>query len=596
MAEQYKTQKGRIKAKGHTKDAWDSSYVLLSREVAYETDTGYYKIGDGITPWGELPYYGGPISNTNEEGNEFIYLNEDSEKSFVYSSDSIVDDADYGDLIFGFENQAIGKYNIALGNSNTVGNKAYYISSIDMENKKIYLTKTQVTIPSLTEHEFDASILEDNTFYAVGDVFSIISEFHYPACATIAAIDNNRVITYEGDLPFSIMYEDSGIDGNTFYVASKPEIGCVAIRSTSMGVGLSNKIGGSYSFGAGYANIAHSNFGGALGRNNETGYAATAINSYNKAYGEHSFAFGNRNLVTYNAKYSAAGGYNTIAGSSRQFVIGEFNIEDKDDKYSFIVGNGDHVIRRSNSFTLDRDGNAWFAGNISLGLNNDKLLKNSDIYGVNKNIQLGEKNTLPTIENDTTKEANIAIGGSNTINTKWATTIGRNNTTTSEVSVLIGYQNRANVTAGYNILVGTRNEATMGSTFAFGKDLITNRYEQTVVGRRNATDDQAIFIIGNGLNTNSRANAFVIKHNNEIYAAGNIYSDNKKLATEDYVSERLEALLGTGAPETLNTIGELAAALNNDPNFKEALATKDYVDEQIIKPTATIIDNVLVIA
>lgn len=35
--------------------------VLAAGEPAYETDTGRQKIGDGVTPWTGLPYFGGTV-------------------------------------------------------------------------------------------------------------------------------------------------------------------------------------------------------------------------------------------------------------------------------------------------------------------------------------------------------------------------------------------------------------------------------------------------------------------------------------------------------------------------------------------------------
>ena len=37
----------------------DSEYVLAEAEWGYETDTGKAKIGDGVTPWDSLDYFGG---------------------------------------------------------------------------------------------------------------------------------------------------------------------------------------------------------------------------------------------------------------------------------------------------------------------------------------------------------------------------------------------------------------------------------------------------------------------------------------------------------------------------------------------------------
>jgi hypothetical protein len=480
-----------------------------------------------------------------------------------------------------------------------------------MENKQIYLSTKKVDgLPSLTEHIIDDEMFDTNAYeLEVGDVFSIINNVHYPLCGAVVDIDSDngiitygeatielgnqyRKVTFPADLPFTEFLEDNNIDGHTIYFYNKPEVGSVAIKGYSFSIGQYNIGAGKWSFTQGWNNTVNDDLGVAFGDRNIVGYNATSFGALNIANGERSFAEGQRTQA-WGVNSHAAGQY-TIARGKNQFVIGQFNIPDETN--AFIIGNGTNENSNiSNAVTIDWKGNAWFAGDISLGKNNDKLLKSSDLYGVNKNVKIGIGNTTPTVENDTTKEANIAIGGSNTINTKWATTIGRGNETQSEVSVLIGFQNKANVAEGYHTLIGIRNEAKpkTGSTFAFGKDLITNRFEQTVLGRRNATDDQAIFIIGNGLDTNNRTNAFVIKSNNEIYAAGNIYSDNKKLATEEFVSNRLDAILGAGAPETLDTIGELAEALGKDPNFRETLATKEYVNSILAK--ASIVNGVLVV-
>lgn len=59
-----------------------------------------------------------------------------------------------------------------------------------------------------------------------------------------------------------------------------------------------------------------------------------------------------------------AEGYNTIAASDYQHVQGKYNIEDADKKYAHIVGNGTFSTR-SNAHTLDWNGNAWFAGDVT---------------------------------------------------------------------------------------------------------------------------------------------------------------------------------------------------------------------------------------
>ena len=62
-----------------------------------------------------------------------------------------------------------------------------------------------------------------------------------------------------------------------------------------------------------------------------------------------------------------AEGSNTIASSQYQHVQGKYNIEDANSTYADIVGNGTADNARSNAYTLDWNGNGWFAGKVSAG-------------------------------------------------------------------------------------------------------------------------------------------------------------------------------------------------------------------------------------
>ena len=76
---------------------------------------------------------------------------------------------------------------------------------------------------------------------------------------------------------------------------------------------------------------------------------------------------------------SHAEGIGTIAHTTGQHVEGKYNIEDTGHKYVHIVGNGTSNEERSNAHTLDWEGNAWFAGNVTVGPNKSKLLSEADI-------------------------------------------------------------------------------------------------------------------------------------------------------------------------------------------------------------------------
>lgn len=118
--------------------------------------------------------------------------------------------------------------------------------------------------------------------------------------------------------------------------------------------------------------VSHAEGGGAIASeqySHAEGYFTTASGIASHAEGYHAIASG---------YISHAEGYRTMASSQYQHVQGKFNIEDTENKYAHIVGNGSNSAR-SNAHTLDWDGNAWFAGNVTIGTNKEKLITKKDI-------------------------------------------------------------------------------------------------------------------------------------------------------------------------------------------------------------------------
>jgi hypothetical protein len=107
------------------------------------------------------------------------------------------------------------------------------------------------------------------------------------------------------------------------------------------------------------------------------GYHANAEGYENMAYGFASHAEGNGTHAFgdyshtegfYSSTFgyaSHAEGISAIAQAYAQHVQGTYNIIDEEGNYLHIVGNGNSDTERSNAHTLDWEGNAWFAGNIS---------------------------------------------------------------------------------------------------------------------------------------------------------------------------------------------------------------------------------------
>lgn len=79
-----------------------------------------------------------------------------------------------------------------------------------------------------------------------------------------------------------------------------------------------------------------------------------------------SYAHAEGLATTASGAQSHVEGRYTIAAGGAQHVEGIANIEDAAGKYIHIAGNGT-FDQRSNAYTLDWDGNGWFAGNVYVG-------------------------------------------------------------------------------------------------------------------------------------------------------------------------------------------------------------------------------------
>ena len=86
---------------------------------------------------------------------------------------------------------------------------------------------------------------------------------------------------------------------------------------------------------------------------------AEIFNDYtsNKAIGLYSHAEGYETKAKGN--YSHTEGSRTISTSDCQHVQGMYNVEDTENKYAFIIGNGNFNDRRSNAFSVDWDGKIY---------------------------------------------------------------------------------------------------------------------------------------------------------------------------------------------------------------------------------------------
>lgn len=159
---------------------------------------------------------------------------------------------------------------------------------------------------------------------------------------------------------------DGSAEGSVRTIYSAPENYEYIMGECAFAEGCYTKASGNYSHAEGFSTIASSD------RSHAEGHYTTASSSASHAEGSNTTASG---------AYSHAEGYNTtasgyashaegsgtIASGAYQHVQGKYNIEDTEDKYAHIVGNGTSASSRSNAHTLDWNGNAWFAGDVYVG-------------------------------------------------------------------------------------------------------------------------------------------------------------------------------------------------------------------------------------
>ena len=126
---------------------------------------------------------------------------------------------------------------------------------------------------------------------------------------------------------------------------------------------------GNGAFAAGMGCDAQGEYSHAEGQNTRAYNACShAEGAFTKTFGHSSHAEGN--LTETSGFCSHAEGYCTKAVGQSQHVQGEYNIIESAAnanaraKYAHIVGNGTGEANRSNAYTLDWDGNGWFAGTV----------------------------------------------------------------------------------------------------------------------------------------------------------------------------------------------------------------------------------------
>ena len=179
-----------------------------------------------------------------------------------------------------------------------------------------------------------------------------------------------------------------------------------ALTNSSHAEGDSTYARGEASHAEGYDTTASGNQSHAEGKSTlASGNSSHAEGKESKATGYCAHAEGLNTLAQ--GLYSHAEGIETIALAEAQHVQGRYNIEDTADTYAHIVGNGTEEDGRSNAYTLDWDGNAWFAGAINC---KDKTTTLANLGAAPAGYGLGEVSPSGLIQTTAALDAAKATG------------------------------------------------------------------------------------------------------------------------------------------------------------------------------------------
>lgn len=481
-------------------------------------------------------------------------------------------------LVFNDEesNRALASNSISAGTDTISGCKGYYYSAIDFNNKKIYLSGEQVALPKTGAGEIDATF--DTPAYDAGNQIGLTNVSHYLFTATIVSVENN-VVTYDGDLGFTELLEESDVDSHVFFVPAQPEVGLVVFTQTGIALGENTRAVGRCSVASGRDAIAH-NYSLVHGRNCKANSYSFVAGQNNTATGTHAtIAGGVGNQATEYGAY--AEGTNNISAGVGSHAEGDKtqstgNRSHSEGTGSISSGNASHAEGGSTTASGDYS-HAEGGYNVSSGVYSHSEGRSNTASGVGSHAEGGGNTIASDAElshaegagNKVNSRAGHAEGGYNTVDGVYAHAEGYNTKAIGYVSHTEGANTKATGVAGhaegetttasgaYSHSEGAGTEASGNYSHAEGENTTASgSYShsggrgtkatvaaQTAIGEYNAEDENVYFMVGNGTSNNDRKNAFSVYKDGhaEIQTQG---ETPNSVAKKEYVDFRLSELEG----------------------------------------------------
>lgn len=297
-----------------------------------------------------------------------------------------------------------------------------YLGDPDISNPPFYITSTTSKANSGWMSMMGGISSCKIECLSNGNVIHTIDEKYFPNTIVTDEtlqdkLQNMRVLTRDNFLVKTSGYSVyHGYDTTASGTSSHAEgYNSKSLGNYSHAEGVKTKASEHSSHSEGYDTTASGKYSHAEGGSTTASNEASHSEGFNTtASGDSSHAEGR--FTTALGLGSHAEGLYTVANTESQHVHGAYNILDtegsatKKGKYAHIVGNGTSV-ERSNAYTLDWDGNGWFAGDVYVG-STSGTKKDS---GSKKLIKEGDDIIIQSSTEGSTKKFKITVDDSGTI-------------------------------------------------------------------------------------------------------------------------------------------------------------------------------------
>ena len=258
----------------------------------------------------------------------------------------------------------------------------------DISNKRYYLT---YVVDEMLKKPFSIVLGENYDF--LGTITSVVH--NESGSGGYITVDNYKAPTKVEEDTRTAIYEDSYIilpynyiDNSDSYTYNQQYVnegahmlGNSIIGTNGTAFGYDSHALSIGSFAAGYKQNAAGKYAATFGRYNIAGYCDMAFGQNLKLLGHWNVGFGRDNFVDTTSDYSVVGGlrneiYKSYASAfGRGHVLkmddasarGRYSETDENYRYVDRVGYGDNDNNRKNIYTLDKDGNGWFRGDVRIG-------------------------------------------------------------------------------------------------------------------------------------------------------------------------------------------------------------------------------------